>query len=122
MGSPLVTNQVVNTFLEIGLPFVLRGVSSFRNGKKPLNKSLNKHTAATPRKRVVFEDEKEKGGAEEREFLERVREEVALPEYNVFEDYSEMVMQFGYVVLWSTIWPLAPGAYTPSSHLLVLPC
>ncbi len=30
----------------------------------------------------MFEDEKEKGGAEEREFLERVRSEVALPEYD----------------------------------------
>jgi hypothetical protein len=26
----------------------------------------------------------------------------------VFTDYSEMVTQFGYVALWSTIWPLAP--------------
>lgn len=61
------------------------------------------------KKRVVFEDEQEKGGLEEREFLERVRKEVALPEYELFGDYSEMVTQFGYVVLWSTIWPLASG-------------
>jgi len=55
----------------------------------------------------VFEDEQEKGGMEERAFLDRVREEAALPEYDLFVDYSEMVVQFGYVVLWSTIWPLA---------------
>jgi len=34
--------------------------------------------------------------------------EVALPPYDLFFDYSEMVTQFGYVALWSTIWPLAP--------------
>jgi hypothetical protein len=44
---------------------------------------------------------------EERAFLDSVREEAALPEYDLFVDYSEMVVQFGYVVLWSTIWPLA---------------
>ncbi|KAG5734689.1 hypothetical protein E4T56_gene7763, partial [Termitomyces sp. T112] len=59
------------------------------------------------KKRVVFEDEKEKGGLIEREFLDAVREEVALPEYETFQDYSEMVTQFGYVAVWSSIWPLA---------------
>jgi len=39
----------------------------------------------------------------------RVRKEVALGrEYNIFEDYSEMVTQFGYVAIWSGIWTLAP--------------
>jgi hypothetical protein len=61
------------------------------------------------KKRVVFEDEQEKGGMAERVFLERVREEAALPEYELFGDFSEMVTQFGYVVLWSAIWPLAGG-------------
>ncbi|KAG6841190.1 hypothetical protein C0991_000987 [Blastosporella zonata] len=104
MFAYTVTNQAVNTFVEVGLPFLLRALASFRNGKK---------AAATPgspnsvKKRVVFEDEKEKGGMAEREFLDKVRAEVALPEYELFQDYSEMVMQFGYVALWSSIWPLA---------------
>ena len=101
-----VTNQVVGTFLEVGLPFILRAVASFRNGKKP------QPTPGSPngvKKRVVFEDEKEKGGMEEREFLDGVRRQVELPEYELFQDYSEMVTQFGYVALWSTIWPLASG-------------
>ncbi|PFH53223.1 hypothetical protein AMATHDRAFT_73446 [Amanita thiersii Skay4041] len=59
------------------------------------------------KKRVVFEDERERGGVEERDFLDAVREETALPEYDLFVDYSEMVTQFGYVAAWSTIWPLA---------------
>lgn len=101
-----VTNQVVNTFVEVGLPFILRAVTSMRNGKKS-----GTSTPAGIKKRVVFEDEKEKGGMEERLFLDRVRDEVALPEYELFGDYSEMITQFGYVALWSTIWPLAPGEF-----------
>jgi hypothetical protein len=48
-----------------------------------------------------------------REFLDRVRAEVTLPEYDLFVDYNEMVVQFGlgYEVVWSSIWPLAGGEY-----------
>jgi anoctamin-10 len=74
------------------------------------------------KKRVVFEDEQEKGGMAERVFLDHVREEAALPEYELFDDYSEMVTQFGYVVLWSAIWPWAGGGclllpFLPNSAL-----
>jgi hypothetical protein len=106
MFAYTVTNQVVDTFQEVGLPFVLRFVTAFRNGK---NTSKSGPPEGEPKKRVVFEDEKERGGIEERKYLDKVREEVALPEYDLFVDYNEMVIQFGYVVLWSTIWPLAGG-------------
>ncbi|KAF7345518.1 hypothetical protein MVEN_01570400 [Mycena venus] len=104
MFAYTVTNQIVNTFVEIGLPYILRAVSSFST-RKIKNGNGNGDKG---KKRVAFSDEQEKGGAEEREFLEQVRKEVALPEYETFGDYSEMVTQFGYVALWSTIWPLAP--------------
>ena len=39
--------------------------------------------------------------------LERLREESALPEYSLFGDYVEMIVQFGYVALFSAIWPVA---------------
>lgn len=112
MFAYTVTNQVVNTFIEVGLPFVLRGINSYRNKGKvgsPLGSPAAPGGEGKALKRVVFEDEKERGGMEERAFLDRVRAEVALPEYDLFSDYSEMVVQFGYVVLWSTIWPLAGG-------------
>ena len=106
-----VTNQVVDNLREIGLPFVMRAIGSFRAGKGFRNgsgKGIGK------KKRVAFDDEPsgqthdDARTREEREFLETVRSEVSLPEYDTFDDYSEMVTQFGYVALWSTIWPLAP--------------
>jgi anoctamin-10 len=103
-----VTNQVVDTFMEIGLPYILRAVESFRSGKGFRNGNSKGHGK---KKRVAFDDEpvgQDAHGREEREFLEHIRSEVALPEYDVFSDYGEMVTQFGYVALWSTIWPLAP--------------
>ncbi|KIY44981.1 DUF590-domain-containing protein [Fistulina hepatica ATCC 64428] len=106
-----VTGQVVNTFTEIGLPFILRHFNTMLPSS-PISSVASDASTATAtssrRKRVVFEDEQARGGVREREFLEHVRAELALPEYDTFEDYNEMVTQYGYVVLWSAIWPLAP--------------
>ncbi|KAI0255693.1 calcium-activated chloride channel-domain-containing protein [Lactifluus subvellereus] len=100
MFAYMVTNQASNFFMEVGLPFLTRAFASVRSGKR--RPSLSGASAVTPKK-------KRSGGArDEREFLERVRREVSLPQYGLFEDYDEMVTQFGYVALWSTIWPLAP--------------
>jgi len=122
MFAYTVTNQIIGTFLEVGLPFILRWVGDFRKGKGKQPKGIVQGSPSesssgsdvgsvngTPKKRVVFEDEKERGGMEERAYLDAVRQEAALPEYDLFVDYSEMVVQFGYVALWSTIWPLAGG-------------
>lgn len=110
MFAYTVTNQIVNSFTEVGLPYIMRFVSAFRH-RHEKNNSKPGSPSGEPKKRVVFEDEKERGGMEERVFLDSVREEVALPEYDLFADYSEMVIQFGYVALWSTIWPLAGGEF-----------
>jgi len=107
-----VTNQAINFFFEVGLPYLMRAFTSFRSGKGWL--PLSGPGAGSPRKkRVGFEDEKSGAARDEREFLERVRREVSLPQYDLFEDYNEMVTQFGYVALWSTIWPLAPCGSPP---------
>ncbi|KAL5513194.1 hypothetical protein ACEPAH_3592 [Sanghuangporus vaninii] len=125
MFAYTVTNQAIGTFTEIGLPFIMRRIESFRSGSSGSSKigTSSSSGSAGPSsgsstvtvdsgkktnngKRVVFEDE-ESGGRDEREFLARVRHEASLPPYTLFADYSEMVTQFGYVSLWSTIWPLA---------------
>jgi anoctamin-10 len=82
---------------------------SHTHTKTRIGAGTNTSEPSMRKKRVVFEDEQEKGGVAERMFLDRVREEAALAGYELFHDYSEMVTQFGYVVLWSAIWPLAGG-------------
>jgi hypothetical protein len=112
MFAYTVTNQATTSFLEIGLPFLMRAFSSIRSGKR--RPSLSSSSAgSSKKKRVGFEDEKNGAARDEREFLERVRKEVSLPQYDLHDDYDEMVSQFGYVALWSTIWPLAPRTSSP---------
>lgn len=115
MFAFLVTNQVLDNLQEIGLPYVMRAIGSFRAGKGFRNGSGKGVGIGIGRKKRVAFDDEPAGQAhddartrEEREFLETVRSEVSLSDYDTFDDYSEMVTQFGYVALWSTIWPLAP--------------
>jgi anoctamin-10 len=118
MFAHTVTNQATGFFLEVGFPYLTRAFESVRSGKRRPSLSGG-IVGSSKKKRVGFEDEKNGAAREEREFLERVRREVSLPQYNLFEDYSEMVSQFGYIALWSTIWPLAPcesSATLSTSH------
>ncbi|KAJ1650459.1 hypothetical protein IWQ61_008746 [Dispira simplex] len=43
-----------------------------------------------------------------RRLVKRALREYDLPEYLSYDDYSEMVTQFGFVVLFSIVWPLTP--------------
>lgn len=99
MFAYTVTNQALDTFNEVGLPYLLRSVNHFR--AKESTESVAQEKGAGPQSKAY---------QNEQTFLESVRQEVALPEYELFADYDEMVTQFGYVVLWSAIWPIAPGS------------
>ncbi|PVI00936.1 hypothetical protein DM02DRAFT_370459 [Periconia macrospinosa] len=44
----------------------------------------------------------------EARFLTRVRKQALLPSYDVQEDYAELVLQWGYLALFSPVWPLVP--------------
>lgn len=48
---------------------------------------------------------------EEKDFMARVREEASLPDYDVTSDLREMCIQFGYLTLFSVVWPLTPVSY-----------
>lgn len=94
MFAFLVTAQLANAFQELGMPYVIRWLQSHisppTNVKRPSDRSPT----------------------QEEKLLDRIKEEVsARMDYDIFDDYCEMVTQFGYITIWSSIWPLAPGGY-----------
>jgi anoctamin-10 len=102
MFAYTVTEQVVTTFSEIGLPYLQRFFT--------FSKIREEASKIVPRRRVTGDVSKDNTHSkEEEEFIHIVEKEVELIPYDLFDDYGEMVTQFGYVALWSTIWPLAPG-------------
>ncbi|CAG8449838.1 15493_t:CDS:2 [Acaulospora morrowiae] len=86
----ILTAQIMSLFMELILPYLLR-FGTF--GVKKIQKNETKDGSKN-------EDESA--------FLKRVRREVKLPVYDVYEDYVEMISQYGYVSLFSVIWPLTP--------------
>ncbi|RYP55154.1 hypothetical protein DL770_010936 [Monosporascus sp. CRB-9-2] len=95
-----VTAQVVNLALEGIVPYVKR--KAFKEVEKVHTKIIRRDTGGTP----IFSDD-----PEEHAFLERVREEAQLAAYDVSTDYREMVVQFGYLSLFSVVWPLTPVSF-----------
>ncbi|KAI1102168.1 DUF590-domain-containing protein [Jackrogersella minutella] len=85
-----VTAQVVNFALEVVVPYVKR--KAFQEVEKVQSKG-----------KVLAKDV-----PEEHAFLERVRNEAQLDVYDVTVDYREMIVQFGYLSLFSAVWPLTP--------------
>ncbi|KAL7266877.1 hypothetical protein RUND412_010559 [Rhizina undulata] len=93
-----VTDQVVNLAMETIVPYIKRKV--FRKAKELHNKRKGLDiTLAT------------NDDADESEFLKRVRNEAELDVYDVHTDLREMTMQFGYLTLFSPIWPLAAVSF-----------
>ncbi|KAF3767706.1 DUF590-domain-containing protein [Cryphonectria parasitica EP155] len=93
-----VTAQVVNFLLEAIVPIVKRKV--FKAVKEVQEEITQKEG-----------QEKRADSEEETAFLERVRNEAELDEYDVTVDYREMVIQFGYLSLFSVIWPLTACSF-----------
>ena len=97
-----VTAQIVNFAMETLVPIIKRrGLNKYqemkteraaKNGTAPPNASAHDPT-------------------EESEFLARVRNEAQLGVYDVASDLREMIIQYGYLVLFSVVWPLAPVSF-----------
>ncbi|KAI1079212.1 DUF590-domain-containing protein [Whalleya microplaca] len=94
-----VTAQIVNFSLEVAVPFLKRKV--FKEVEKVQTRIAHKGT-----KDLAAHD-----APEEHAFLERVRHEAELDVYDVTTDYREMVVQFGYLSLFSVVWPLTPLSF-----------
>jgi len=94
MFAFLVTAQLANAFQELGMPYIIRWLQS--SISPPTNVKRSGDRSAT----------------REEKLSDRVKEEVSTRlDYDIFDDYCEMVTQFGYIAIWSSIWPLAPGKY-----------
>ena len=97
-----VTAQVVNFALETVVPLLKQ---------KGTNKYKEMQTSRAERKGGAAPSVAAHDPADEKEFLARVREDASLPEYDVTSDLREMCIQFGYLSLFSVIWPLTPVTY-----------
>ena len=102
-----VTAQIVNLLTETVVPFVMLKVS--RKYKEYAEKRKGEKDKANMQNREfisIYADP-----PEEEEFLDRVRQEAELPVYDVSSDMREMCIQFGYLSLFSTVWPLMPVSF-----------
>ncbi|KAK8212590.1 calcium-activated chloride channel-domain-containing protein [Phyllosticta capitalensis] len=97
-----VTAQVVNLGMEVVVPYLKRrGLAKFKEiqtERKAKNGGTKPNIAAND-------------PPEEAAFLERVRKEAELDHYDVQNDLREMVVQFGYLSLFSVVWPLTAVSF-----------
>ena len=97
-----VTAQIVNFAMETIVPIIKRrGFSKYQEMKA---KNAAKKGGAPPG--ALVQDV-----PEEAEFLARVRKEADLDVYDVTNDLREMVVQYGYLSLFSVVWPLTPVSF-----------
>jgi len=97
-----VTAQVVNLGMELIVPYLKRrGFAKYKQMQS--NRAAKSSGAATS---TDYNDPPEDAA-----FLERVRKEAELDVYDVTTDLREMVVQFGYLSLFSVIWPLTSVSF-----------
>ncbi|PBP15808.1 DUF590-domain-containing protein [Diplocarpon rosae] len=92
-----VTAQIVSFALEIIVPFAKRRI--FHKVKEVQADRAAKRGGSAAS--AASEDH-----PEEASFLARVRNEAELDDYDVTTDFREMIVQFGYLSLFSVVWPL----------------
>lgn len=112
-----VTAQIVNQALEVVMPYVKRRATAKYNAYQS-ERALNKGGVVLPT---------DNDPPEEKAFLTRVRQEAELDVYDVTSDLREMVLQvslyapsrnciltfiqFGYLSLFSVVWPLTACSF-----------
>ncbi|OAK97897.1 DUF590-domain-containing protein [Phaeosphaeriaceae sp. SRC1lsM3a] len=97
-----VTAQLVNLGMELIVPYLKR--RGFAKLKKFQSERAAKKNGASAS--VSANDPPEDAA-----FLDRVRKEAELDVYDVTADLREMVLQFGYLSLFSVVWPLTAVSF-----------
>ncbi|KAJ5833934.1 Acyl-CoA N-acyltransferase [Penicillium riverlandense] len=108
-----VTAQIVGFAMETIVPYLkqhaLREYKNFskrKNSKSTPGKGNGDKESPERQPAITYDDP-----AEEVQFLKRVRNEAELPEYDTTDDLREMCIQFGYLALFSPVWPLVPLSF-----------
>lgn len=103
-----VTAQIVNQILEVVIPFATRhGLAKYKD-------LSNKRNGVAD---VAADDP-----TEEKAFLKRVRFEATLPTYDVAGDFREMVVQYGYLSLFSVVWSLTGVSFLVNDWMELRKC
>lgn len=97
-----VTAQIVNLGMEVIVPYLKR--RGFSKYKQFQSDRAAKRGDTAP-------DASANDLPEEASFLARVRNEAELDVYDVTTDLREMVLQFGYLSLFSVVWPLTAVSF-----------
>ena len=97
-----VTAQIVNFAMETIVPYVKR---------KAFSKYHDIKTERAAKKAGTSPNAAAHDLPEEIDFLNRVRSEAELDIYDVTTDLREMVVQFGYLALFSVVWPLTACSF-----------
>lgn len=99
MSTLFIADEFRRTFSESLVPFLMQ---SYQQKQKDEHERIKKRNSqiveGTNLVRVNTSEEK---NAEDEEF-----DEVALPEYEYFTDYLEMIIQYAYITLFATAFPL----------------
>lgn len=100
-----VTAQIVGFVLETIVPYAKRKIfQTAEHVQEEVTSSLSKTPSNSTKPHYPDRPD-------EAPFLARVRDEATLPTYDVTVDYREMVVQFGYLSLFSCVWPLAACSF-----------
>ena len=97
-----VTAQIVGFLTENIVPYVKR--QGFHKYQEMKTERAATRGGAAPSATV-------NDHPDEADFLARVRNEAELDVYDVTSDLREMVVQFGYLALFSVVWPLTPVSF-----------
>ncbi|KAJ3068657.1 hypothetical protein HDU98_008203 [Podochytrium sp. JEL0797] len=110
-----VTGQVVGQLTEVGIPTLMAWWNSRAIAKKEEESGELKMGGVASGKEgeknspLVVSGKEEVG--EEEGLRVRIRQALALPRYEIYEDYAELANQFALVCLFSGAWTLAPVCF-----------
>ncbi|CAO3647807.1 unnamed protein product [Cunninghamella blakesleeana] len=104
----IVTGQVVGFLTEMAVPYAkaLLMPKAMKLSKE-LSSKMNENRQSISKRDEAMTADGANIDPEKLKFIKKVYKEVELDEYNIYTDYVEMVIQFGYISMFSPVWPIA---------------